>query len=122
MFRVLNNSTMFEKASTRLQGMQAIDPALDLGNGLSVAAIEAALKEARIKHDAYKKEASMLEEKQIEFEDASKVLTDLLTRTLASVAGKYGKDSIEYAQLGGTRVRDRKRPVRKSKTVPKSEL
>ena len=122
MLRVKNNTTVFNKASTRLQGLMAIDPAFDLGNGLSVTAVEAALDEARIKHAAYKREVSILEEKQTEFGDAAKGLNDLITRILAGVGAKFGKDSVEYAQLGGTRNRDRKRPGRKPRTVAQSTV
>jgi hypothetical protein len=86
-------------------------------NNSTVTAIEAALNETRIKQEAYHQEISILEEKQTEFRDAEKVLNDLITRTLAGVGSKYGKDSVEYAQVGGTRIRDRKRPVRKPRSV-----
>jgi hypothetical protein len=119
MARVKTNSTILDKASMRLQGMKAINATFDLGSGLSVTAIEAALNEARLKQDAFNHQVSILEEKQAEFEDAEKVLNDLTTRVLAGVAAKFGKDSVEYAQVGGTRSRDRKRSVRKSKSSAK---
>jgi hypothetical protein len=119
MARVKTNSTILDKASTRLQGMRAINATFDLGNGLSVTAFEAALNDARIKQDAYNQQVSILEEKQAVFEDAEKILTDFTTRVLAGVGAKFGKDSVEYSQVGGTRSRDRKRPVRKPKITPK---
>jgi hypothetical protein len=36
---------------------------------------------------------------------------------LAGVGSKYGKDSSEYEQAGGTRTSERKPPVRKPKTA-----
>ena len=39
-------------------------------------------------------------------------LDELTTRMLAGVAAKYGKDSREYEQAGGTRTSERKTPLR----------
>jgi hypothetical protein len=119
MARVKSNSISLEKASTRLQGMKAINPTLDLGSGLSVAAIEAAINDARAKLDSYNQMLSMIEEKQAAFRDAEIALSEITTRVLAGIAAKFGKDSIEYAQVGGTRKRDRKRPIQKAKANSK---
>jgi hypothetical protein len=119
MAKVKSNSISLEKASTRLQGMKAINPTLDLGSGLSVAAIEAAINDARAKLDSYNQMLSMIEEKQAAFRDAEIALSEITTRVLAGIAAKFGKDSIEYAQVGGTRKRDRKRPIQKAKANSK---
>ena len=37
---------------------------------------------------------------------------------LAAVGVKYGKDSTEYEQAGGTRTSERKSPSRKSSPTP----
>ena len=120
MIKVITDSVVLDKASVRAQGMKGISATLDLGSGLSVVAIEAAINDARAKQEAYNQLATILEEKLAAFEDAEKMVNHLATRVLASVAGKYGKDSIEYAQVGGTRSRDRKRVVRKPKSATKS--
>ena len=59
-----------------------------------------------------------MEEKQAAFDDAEKLLADLSSRVLAAVAAKYGRDSVEYTQAGGVRMRDRKRQVAKPRTAP----
>ena len=45
-------------------------------------------------------------------------MRDLNERALDGVASKYGKNSNEYEQAGGTRKSERKRPVRKPKAKP----
>jgi hypothetical protein len=119
MAKARTSSTIIDKAFVRVQGMRAISPTLDLGSGLSVVAIEAAINDTRAKLDACIRHLSKFEELQAAFEDAEKHLNELTTRILNGAASKYGRDSIEYAQVGGTRSRDIKRSPRRPKT-PKS--
>ena len=46
-----------------------------------------------------------------------KMLNTLSEKMLAAVGVKYGKDSDEYEQAGGTRTSERAKPTKK-KTVP----
>jgi hypothetical protein len=117
--RAKESSTILDKATVRLEGIRAIDAAMDLGSGVSVAALDAALVRGRTKMNEMIQQVSILEEKQAELRDAEKAVAELYTRFLAGIASKYGKDSIEYAQAGGTRSRDRKRPTPKPRTSPK---
>jgi hypothetical protein len=117
--RAKESSAIFDKATARLEGLKAINATLDLGNGLTIVTLEAAINDGRMKMGALHQQVSVLEEKQAELKDAEKVVAELSTRFLAGIAAKYGKDSIEYAQAGGTRSRDRKRPTPKPKATPK---
>ena len=67
------------------------------------------------------RKAVISELRQIEssFRDAEIALSEITTRVLAGIAAKFGKDSIEYAQVGGTRKRDRKRPIQKAQANSK---
>jgi flagellar biosynthesis/type III secretory pathway chaperone len=47
---------------------------------------------------------------------ASKQARELLKRIRAAVRGAYGDDSTEYELVGGTRLSERKKPLRKAKT------
>lgn len=50
--------------------------------------------------------------------DAGQALArDMSARVLSGGAGKFGRDSDEVEQLGGKRLSERKRPVRKAKTA-----
>ena len=50
-------------------------------------------------------------------DDKVEELSRVITRFRSGVRGHYGLDSVQYAQSGGIRTSDRKRPKRKSKTA-----
>jgi hypothetical protein len=106
-------SPHLEKAQQRLTALTAIDPALDLGNGLTVAAYRAEVTAAQAKQDAYNALLSQVDQAYNDFQTVEKSIRDLSERMLSGVAAKYGKDSNEYEMAGGVRKSERKRPVRK---------
>ena len=110
-----SNSFIIEMAAKRSAGLESIDPALDLGNGLTLAAYKAALGDAQAKMSAYNTLLSDVDNAGNAFHAAEKNLRDLNDRVLAGVAARYGRDSSAYEQAGGTRKSERKRPVRKQK-------
>jgi hypothetical protein len=87
---------------------------LDLGNGLSLAAFRAALVDTQTKMAAYNTLLSQSDAAQNIFLAADRNLRDLNDRMLAGIASKYGRDSEEYEQAGGTKKSERRRPVRRS--------
>jgi hypothetical protein len=110
-------SPIVEKAQQRLSALVSIDPALDLGNGLTASAYQAEVTNAQAKLDAYNTLLSQVDEAYNAFLLAEKALRDLSERMLAGVASKYGKDSSQYEMAGGVRKSERKRPVRKKKAA-----
>jgi len=106
-------SPFLEGAQQRLTALSSIDPALDLGNGLTLAAYRAEVTSAQAKQDAYNALLSQVDQAYNEFLAAEKSIRDLSERMLAGVASKYGKDSSEYEMAGGKRKSERKRPTRK---------
>ena len=106
-------SPFLEGAQQRLNALSSIDPALDLGNGLTLAAYRAEVTSAQAKQDAYNTLLSQVDQAYNEFQAAEKSIRDLSERMLAGVASKYGKDSSEYEMAGGKRKSERKRPTRK---------
>ena len=117
MTRLRRTSKVLDQSSARLQGMKSINSTLDLGSGLSVAGFETSVTETRTKLNDYHQYLSLLDEKLIELREAEKGLAEKSERILAGIAAKFGKDSVEYAQVGGVRKSDRKRPVRKPVTT-----
>lgn len=105
-------SRAIQTAATRAAGLETIDPNLDLGDGLTLAAYRTALEEAQTKQAAYNSQLAQTDQVGNDFEAAETKLGELSVRLLAAVAGKYGLDSNEYEQAGGTRRSDRKRPGR----------
>lgn len=107
-------SRAVQNASTRAAGLESIDPALDLGGGMSLEAYNAAIEDTRSKQTAYNTLLSQSDEAANVFEAAEANLRDLTARMLAAVAARYGRDSNEYEQAGGKRKSDRKRVVSKA--------
>ena len=104
-----------EKAETRAASLASIDPALDLGNGLTLAAYQAAIETTHEKLASYNTKLSDADEALNVFQAEEKELAGLSERMLGAVATKYGKDSDEYEKAGGTKKSERKRPTRKPK-------
>lgn len=113
MGRRKRNSRILTQASERLSGLKAIDPSLDLGNGLKVGEFETAITNLRATVEDYNSMLSQLDEKQNQIDAAEEAVRNLSERMLAGVAAKYGKDSNEYEQAGGVRKSERKKSARK---------
>jgi len=121
MGRRKRNSKILEQAYERLNGLKAIDPTLDMGNGLSVAAHEQAVNSLRAKLDSYNQKLSELDADLLALETDEDKLNDFNGRALAGVGARFGRNSIEYEKAGGIRTDDRKRPSRKGGSTPPSQ-
>ena len=118
MARKKRKSKVVENAKKRFAGVESIDPALDLGNGNSIASYKAAIDGVEQSLETYNTSLSdgdgllnivMAEEQKL------KALSE---KMLEAVATKYGHDSNEYEKAGGTRKSEFKR--RKKKPKPPS--
>jgi len=109
------SSRVLERATTRAAALASIDPALDLGGGLTLAAFRDAIANTQQKLDAYNAALSAVDSAHNALVASEKALADMSERMLSGVATRYGKDSDEYEKAGGVRKSERKRPVRASK-------
>lgn len=119
MARKKRGSKTYDKALIRKAALVSIDPALDLGNGLTIAAYDAKITATKATMDSYNTVLSQADEKQNLFTDSEKELRNWNERMLSAVAGKYGKDSNEYEKAGGVKKSLRKKPSSKVAKVPK---
>ena len=103
-------------AEDRANALSSIDPALDLGNGLTLVDYKTKAAALKAKNDQYNSDLSDLDGALNAIVADEKALDDLSVRMLAGVGSKYGRESSEYEQAGGTRTSERKAPVRKPKT------
>lgn len=95
-------SAELDKAQRRLAGLKSIDPNLDLGYGLTTTAYSQLI-------DTIQSELAKHNQKVAEL-DASRKTLDEYDRTLATLSGqilsavklKYGSNSKEYSQVGGS--------------------
>ena len=114
MARKKRTSPPIEKADERAAALTSISPTLDLGNGLTLVAYEAAIADGQTKLDAYNTLLSSVDDALNVLVAAEKGLLDLSDRMLGGVGSKYGKDSSQYEMAGGTRKSEKKRPKRKT--------
>jgi hypothetical protein len=114
--RLKKNSRVVDKAESRLAALKAVSASLDLGNGLTVEVYEQMIQDARQKLEAYNTSLAIVNDANIAFDEVEAQLAEWSERMLIAVAYKFGKNSNEYATAGGTRRKDRKRPVRRTLT------
>ncbi len=105
-------------ADERLANLKSIDPALNLGTGLTNAIYEAAIADANSKLEIYNQTLALADAQLNDFTATEKIVQDLSVRMLSGVGVKYGYDSTEYEQAGGTRKSERARPTRAPKNTP----
>ena len=118
MARRKRTSPSIDGANTRANGLESIDAALDLGNGLTLAAFKAATEAVQEQLDKYNQELSNVDAKLNILEASETALDELSSRMLAATRVKFGKDSSQYEQAGGTRTSERKTSARKAKATP----
>ena len=110
-------SDSIEKAAQRLNALRSIDPALDLGGGLTLASFETRIDEARGTLDDYNGLLSQVDAAYNQFTAAEQGVAEYSQRMLSGIAARYGKDSDEYEQAGGTRTSERRKFTRKKATA-----
>jgi hypothetical protein len=112
-------SAAMRDAEQRIAGMKAIDPTLDLKDGVSVAEGEALLAETRAALDEYNQILAQADEKLTIFTAKERNLTQKFNKKVLPAVGlKYGTDSAEYEMVGGTRDSERAKPKPKPTPTP----
>lgn len=109
MARKKRDSKLLAILQNRIAGLKSIDENLDLGAGIGVASLT---KTHQALVDALARYNKLLSEVDGALNDVVALeleARDLIERALAGVASKYGKDSSEYEQAGGTRKSERKK-------------
>jgi hypothetical protein len=109
MARKKRNSPALNKANTRLSSLKAIDENLDLGNGFTVTEYESRITATKKKLDDHNGRLSSLDGDLNKLQASETELNDYSDRILAAVGVKFGRDSSEYEEAGGTRKSERKR-------------
>ncbi|MEO1619450.1 MAG: hypothetical protein AAFU53_00300 [Cyanobacteria bacterium J06632_3] len=112
------STNILAKAEQRLRGMKAIDPKLNLGNGLTTAAFEKEIAAMRQKVAEQHAVLAQADELSNELEEMDKRIKDLSSRVLAGVAAQFGRASSEYEKAGGVRTSERRRRKQKTTAEP----
>lgn len=116
--RPKGSSANLETARKRLAGAKAIKPLPDFGADLKIDDYETKANALAAKLESHNQLLAAVEQSQNEFEALDKELGEWNVRILSAAKARYGSDSTEYEQVGGTRKSDRKRPTKKTKKPP----
>lgn len=104
-----------DKARTRLAALKSIDPTLDFGDGITVAAFEAQVDLLAAKVGTYNTALSTVDDRYNDCLAQRDLVRDLHERVLTGVATKYGKKSSQYEMAGGVRKTERRKPKKDQK-------
>ena len=107
------SSQVIADAQERATNLKAIDPNLDLGGGLTVAAFEDEIDEVQTTLEQYNTLLAQADAVLNKLNDQEKKLGTKSGRMLAGVGVRYGKDSSEYEMAGGTRTSEIRRGKKK---------
>jgi len=118
MSRLKRSSIILEKAQRRIAGIKAIDPSLDLGNGLNLEAFSDLADDIQQKLEAYNTVLSTVDQSYIAVQTAERSLAELSERMLLGIAVKYGKYSEEYVMAGGKPRKTTQRRTSQSEPQP----
>jgi hypothetical protein len=109
MNKLKTTSRSLTKAQQRITGLRSIDANLDFGNNYSVSSYQGAIEVYQTRLTAYNNAFLALMERHRELLEADQTLAHINQQMLTLVAGRYGKDSLEYKKGGGTPMSERKR-------------
>jgi uncharacterized protein YukE len=113
MARKKKSSSHYDSAVVRAAALRSIDPALDLGNGMTVAEYLERIVKLRNALDGYNTLLSQVDEKLNQVNALEKEVMDWSERMLAGVAARFGKNSDEYEMAGGRKKSERRRMKKK---------
>ncbi|MBW4694966.1 MAG: hypothetical protein KME27_24720 [Lyngbya sp. HA4199-MV5] len=109
MARPKRNSAVLERADRRNESLRSINPELDFGGGLTVAAYTTTIDDLRSKLAAYNTALSAIDKLADDVKSAERVATEMSEKMLLGVGSRFGKASQEYEMAGGSRRKNRRR-------------
>ncbi len=108
-------TNVLTQAQATLQAWQEIDPALALGN-LTQAVLTTDLEQAQAALNKIQSLEAQLTDARNQRDAAYATVWDEVKRVRSAIKGIYGDDSSQYEMVGGTRLSERKKPVRKTES------
>jgi hypothetical protein len=123
-FKIFNHmktrrkSSALDVAKSRWSGLVSIDPQLDLGNGMGAVQYKSSIDAVEAKLMDVMNKAAEMEAVRAELRDMERELNDMSDLYQRAVSVKFGYNSSEYMAAGGTRKKDRRRPVRLQVSSP----
>jgi hypothetical protein len=117
MARFKKTSNVLDKALKRLAGMQALNPNLDLGNGIKVPDFAAEILKLEQVLASYHQLLAQCDTASNTVNSQEVIVRELSERMLEGFGSKYGHYSSEYEMAGGKRKNERKKAATKTKTA-----
>jgi len=102
-YKKRTTSEAYDKLSYRLEAMKTLTPDFDLGNGLSVAELDQLAGTLQLTLNNYNATLMDADDQRTQVIDLEKQALDAAERLLATALANYGRDSMEYRRIGGTR-------------------
>jgi hypothetical protein len=96
-------SRSIETASNRTNALRTIDENIDFGRGLTSASYQMLFENARDELHRYNAMLSNVDKKRSMLHKLEKQLDDANERIFSGIIALYGRDSLEYEMVGGTR-------------------
>ncbi len=98
-----------------MRGLQSLDPALDLGHGVTLQDYATLIATVSTQCRPYNVALAEADRTRIELEEVETELKGMSSRILSAVAAMYGSTSKEYEMAGGTPL---SRAKRSKKVIP----
>ncbi|MBD2079970.1 hypothetical protein [Leptolyngbya sp. FACHB-17] len=95
-------SAELDKAQRRLAGLKSINPNLDLGYGLTIDFYSEQIETLRAALEKHNQMVAELDASRKTLDELDRAMANLSGRMLSAVKIKYGSNSKEYSQAGGT--------------------
>jgi hypothetical protein len=113
-------SAVLENAETRAAAIATLPQPVELGGELTLTAYQSEITATRGKLTRYNSVLADADQARREFLSAERNLADWSDRMLAGVGATFGRNSDAYAQAGGVKKSERKRPSRTA--APTTEI
>ncbi len=124
MARLKRNSPALDKATKRLSGLRIISETLDFGNGITVADYDARIQTLQAQIANHNQLLTDLDASALQITMLEKDLQNYSEKVLISAAARFGKDSTQYVQAGGSprKTSSKKRTPTPTPETPETPL
>lgn len=102
-YKKRTTSEAYDKLSYRLEAMKTINPNFDLGNNLTVTELDELANTLRSTLNSYNTTLMDADDQRTTIMELERQAMDVAERLLATTLAKFGRDSVEYRRVGGTK-------------------
>ena len=91
------------KLKFRVEALKSVTPDFDFGNGMAASELEQFGSDLEEAINSYNNVLADADDLRDQIQELERQANDVSERLLAQVLAKYGRDSLEYQRMGGTR-------------------